>query len=224
MSKYTITLHDLIKSGYDLGLKNYSIFNENYRPILNKSIIDYYEWHEIGFETPAMFVQRLNAKLDRIMRNEYNALYQAKTIEFNPLYNIELKETFKHNIEGEQETNSNSNLVNKSNTTGTDKTRGFTSRFPEDNITKEDLENLLYADVGNRQENNNTTTDKTEQETTDKGTGKNKQNETYTRMTEGSSAGLPFSKAMLQLKQYYDKYRLDEQVIQELSDLFMTIW
>lgn len=224
MSKYTITLHDLIKSGYDLGLKNYSIFNENYRPILNKSIIDYYEWHEIGFETPAMFVQRLNSKLDRIMRNEYNALYQAKTIEFNPLYNIELKETFEHNIEGEQETNSNSNLVNKSNTTGTDKTRGFTSRFPEDNITKEDLENLLYADVGNRQENNNTTTDKTEQKTTDKGTGKNKQNETYTRMTEGSSAGLPFSKAMLQLKQYYDKYRLDEQVIQELSDLFMTIW
>lgn len=224
MSKYTITLHDLIKSGYDLGLKNYSIFDENYRHILNKSIIDYYEWHEIGFETPAMFVQRLNAKLDRIMRNEYNALYQAKTIEFNPLYNIEIKETFDHSIEGEQETNSNSNLVNKSNTTGTDKTRGFTSRFPEDNITKEDLESLLYADVGNRQENNNTTTDKTEQETTDKGTGKNKQNETYTRMTEGSSAGLPFSKAMLQLKQYYDKYRLDEQVIQELSDLFMTIW
>ena len=50
------------------------------------------------------------------------------------------------------------------------------------------------------------------------------QTESYIKTTKGSSAGLPFSKAMLQFKEYVDKFNLDLQVCKELSDLFMNIY
>jgi hypothetical protein len=48
--------------------------------------------------------------------------------------------------------------------------------------------------------------------------------ETYTKFTEGSSAGLPFSRAMQQLKDYLDDFQLDQQVIDALKDLFYSVW
>ena len=53
---------------------------------------------------------------------------------------------------------------------------------------------------------------------------KGNMNESYTKRTEGSSAGLPFSKAMLQFKEYVMKFNIDQMVIDELKDLFMNIW
>ena len=45
--------------------------------------------------------------------------------------------------------------------------------------------------------------------------------ETYTRKTLGSSAGLPFSKALEQFKDFANSYELDKDIIRELSPLFL---
>ena len=42
MANYTIYLQELINSNWDLGLKNYPIFDETYREKLNKKIIDHF--------------------------------------------------------------------------------------------------------------------------------------------------------------------------------------
>ena len=62
MSKYTTELRYLIQSGFDLGLRNYPIFDENYRSKLNEKILNHYYMREIGFETAGLFKRYLNVK------------------------------------------------------------------------------------------------------------------------------------------------------------------
>ena len=208
MSNYTISIYNLMQTNFDFGLQDYEIFNEEYRPILNNAILSYYKFREIGFDNPIVFRDRLNQRMDLIMRNKYNALYKAKAIEFNPLYNIEIIETFDHDV--------NSSSSDESTAGSSNENLQLNSRFPSEEMTEDDLSSNLFIDSALK--NKATVNDKNLTK------GENKSKESYTRKTEGSSAGLPFSKAMIQLKDFYEKYRLDEQVIAELSDLFMNVW
>lgn len=58
MAKYTIELRRLQKEFYN-AMQTYPIFDENYREILNDNIYHALKFHEIGFETPEMFLEEL---------------------------------------------------------------------------------------------------------------------------------------------------------------------
>ena len=60
LSNYTITLYELLENGFDIGLKDYEIFDENYREILNQAFINYYMFREIAFVNPQIFKIKLN--------------------------------------------------------------------------------------------------------------------------------------------------------------------
>lgn len=77
MSKYTISIKNLMKNGFDFGLNTYPIFDESYRAILNQNILYAYYEDEIGFETPELFKVYLNRTMERIMPY-YNNLYMAQ--------------------------------------------------------------------------------------------------------------------------------------------------
>ena len=77
MSKYTITIKNLLDNGFDFGLKNYPIFDEKYRSTLNQNILYHYYESEIGLETPELFKFYLNQKLNEIMPY-YNVLYEKQ--------------------------------------------------------------------------------------------------------------------------------------------------
>lgn len=220
MSDFTVTLYNLIQNGFDLELDEYDIFNEDYRDILNQAIINHYMFREIAYQNPAQWRFRLKERMSRIMRDKYNKLYMAKAIEFNPLYNIEITETFEHEIENKGASNETGKETNNS-TDNTDNS-GYGVIYPSEELTAGDINNPKFANNGNVQKNK--ATSKNENESTIESETKNNMVEKYKRFTEGSSAGLPFSKAMIQLKQYLDKYDLDKQVICELSDLFMTVY
>ena len=79
MSKYTTELRYLIQSGFDLGLRNYPIFDENYRSKLNEKILNHYYMREIGFETAGLFKRYLNVKMEEIMPY-YNQMYLSASI------------------------------------------------------------------------------------------------------------------------------------------------
>ena len=64
---------------FNIGLDEYPLFDENYRPILNQKIIDHYYFREIGFETAAHFRQRLKSKMSLIMP-KYNRLYDTQQV------------------------------------------------------------------------------------------------------------------------------------------------
>ena len=76
MAQYTVTIKDILKSGFDLGLKDYPIYDESYRPVLNAKILNHYMLREIGLETPAAFKLYLNNRMNEIMP-KYNILYRA---------------------------------------------------------------------------------------------------------------------------------------------------
>lgn len=217
MSNVTVTVYDLERNNFDFGLTDYEIFDENYRPILNRVILDYYRWYEIGYDNPMKWKERINTKLNRIMREKYNALYIAKKTEFNPLFNIDITETFDHVIEQTTENNSNSTTTN--NYESTNNTLALNSNLPSDELTENDITSNLFVDNAQKGKNNTVDISTDTNETNDNGT--NTQKESYTRKQLGSSAGLPFSKALIQLKQFYDKYDLDRQVCEELKEFFI---
>lgn len=88
MSKYTTELRYLIENDFDIGLKNYPIFDENYRELLNQKIINHYYFREIGMETAELFKRYLNTTMSEIMPY-YNQLYKSELLEFNPFYNVD---------------------------------------------------------------------------------------------------------------------------------------
>lgn len=88
MSKYTTELRYLIENDFDIGLKNYPIFDENYRELLNQKIINHYYFREIGMETAELFKSYLNTTMNEIMPY-YNQLYKSELLEFNPFYNVD---------------------------------------------------------------------------------------------------------------------------------------
>jgi hypothetical protein len=118
-SLYTISVLELKDMNFDFGLKDYTIFDEAYRPILNDAIMNFYMFREIGFVNPIEFQFRLNARLNLIMRNKYNAMYVAKAVDFNPLYTMDLFEDSSHTTSNDTttsingETNYNTSTNNK---------------------------------------------------------------------------------------------------------------
>lgn len=189
MGRYTMSIMEVIQNKYDLGLKDYPIYDEKHREELNQKIVNHYLTREIGYETPNLFIMKLNIKMNEIMPY-YNQLYKSESIEFNPLYNIEIHETYTQNSENESETGS----------------IGKFADTPQSKVTDYDLKNNTFITNA----------------TVENGKGKSKDKNSYTKTTEGSSAGLPFSKAIKQWREIM--INIDMMIIEELSDLFINIY
>lgn len=102
MSVYTTELRHIVESGFDLKLTDYPIFDEDYRPDLNRKIIDHFYFREIGFETAGLFANRLRVRLNEIMPY-YNQLYKSALLEFDPLNNEHSEETEKRSYSDDSE-------------------------------------------------------------------------------------------------------------------------
>ena len=84
MGEFNNTLQEAIDGGLDNGLKNYPIFNETYRDTLNAKITEHYLYYELGFETEARFVHRINNFMNETMPY-FNKLYESELLTINPL-------------------------------------------------------------------------------------------------------------------------------------------
>lgn len=77
---------------------DYPIFDEAYKPILEKKILKHYYTREIGEETYGLWKLRLSSRMNEIMPY-YNKLYTTTTLEFNPLYDFDMTTTGSRNKE-----------------------------------------------------------------------------------------------------------------------------
>lgn len=84
---------------------DYEIFDEEYRPILEKKILKHYYTREICEETFGLWQLRLDARMNDIMPF-YNQLYKSELIKFNPMYDVDLTTT--HDKQGTEIGNNNS--------------------------------------------------------------------------------------------------------------------
>lgn len=150
-STYTIRLQVAISSGFDIGLDKYPIFDENYRQILNNKILGQFYYKEIGYETLHLFKQKFNLSMDVIMPY-YNEKYKANLIEYDPLTNYKYREKYDRTRDDIAESTAKNNtkrtedLTGNSNSDTTNSTLTIENDTPQSNITRQNLNNGVYAD------------------------------------------------------------------------------
>ncbi len=91
MATFTMTLEEAIEfEDGKIGLDDYPIFDEDYRPALNKKIIDHYWNQEIGMETVSMFRHAMKRRMNEIMPL-YNEHYKLSRLGVDPLSTVSIK-------------------------------------------------------------------------------------------------------------------------------------
>lgn len=195
MSKYTITIKNLMKNHFDFGLQDYPIFDEEYRETLNNNILYAYFEDEIGLETPELFKVYLNRTMNRIMPY-YNNLYMAqKTILNNGLFN---------NVNYSEDSTRNINSLANSTNQG----KGLYQDTPQGAISMTEFEDQHYA------------TNLTLNANTDSSNGSS--TDRYLRTITGNNGNRYPVELLNEVRK--NLVNIDELIINELSDLFMGIY
>ena len=199
MSKYTITIKNLMKNNFDFGLQEYPIFDENYRETLNNNILYYYYEDEIGFETPALFKIYLNRTMNRIM-SYYNNLYNAqkRILETGLFNNVNYNETSNRQVNSYANSNSNS------------KGKGLYQDTPQGQISMTEFDDQHYAT--NLTLNNNDSTD----------TSRGNSVDDYIRSVTGNNGNRYPIELLSEVRK--NLVNIDDLIINELQDLFMGIY
>lgn len=245
MSKYTTELRFLIEGNFDLQLTEYPIFDENYRALLNKKIIDHYYFNEICAETPARFRHYLKTKLNEIMPY-YNQLYESSLLKYDPMTNFSLTEESKRTSSG----NSLSDGKNKMTGSGKSATRTATVNESE-NLQSDDLLNVesdtpngllnvtdiksnVYASKANRHDNKIETKGKISDnsdamninanlaESENKIESQTLNIDDFIKKTYGTIGVKTQQEMLLEFRKTF--LNIDLMVIIELSDCFMQIY
>lgn len=210
MAHYTTTIRTLLNHNFDLGLKNYPIFDENYREVLNKKILDHYLESEIGFETPALFRHYLNSTMNEIMPY-YNTLYTKQVSLLDKLEsNVNLREEYSGNSSTHNTSNSTSSSTGQSNS------KNLFQDTPQGALDTTDLDNQSYA-TNVTFDKNNTSTNITDN-SSNNGQGTND----YVKTIVGNNGGRYSIDLLNDIKN--NLMNIDMLIINDLNTLFMQIF
>lgn len=213
MAKYTTTIRNLIDNNFDFGLKDYPIFDPEYRELLNNKILMHYYMDEIGFETAGLFKVYLNNKMNEIMPY-YNELYKKqKDLLLNFDKTTNLTETFTRDNTTDTNTKSNSTSSN----TASGSSKNVYQDTPMGNIMEQDIDNYDHASSQEFNKNQNTSNIEDNSNLTGKATSL----ENYIRTKTGNNGRLYGIEILKMIKNNY--MNIDEMIINELQDLFMGI-
>ena len=220
MAKYTMELRTVIEyegrdtvENYfkDYCLNNYlkeneieTILNANIwsKDRLAEKIVDHYFMREIGYETIGLFKHYAKVYMKEIMER-YLPLIYSKSIEYDPLVNVDYTETFERNIKGTGESTSTNNASGLS----------VNSDTPQGQINKEAILAGQYASNTGASETESTINDNTQNNT----------DETYSKRVKGNSGVSATAQKMIQ--QYRENIiAIDENIIKELDKLFMGLY
>ena len=226
-SKYTAVIHNLREQGFDFGLKDYPIFDESYREILNNKLLDHFDFYEIGQETPALFKLFLNRTMNEIMPY-YNELYKSR-LEYseNLLKNVDFSEVFEGNANSEVAGtgNSNSTSLSKNKTTGESESKNIFNSTPQGQILLNSIAEQNYAtnltQIGDNSTSNseNNITDSTDSTTSQKG----KQSNAYNKKISGNNGNYLISDIILGFRKAI--VNIDYMIFEDerIKDLFFGL-
>lgn len=218
-------------------------FDEEYRSVLCQKILKHYYLREIGSETVGLWKLWVNTRLEEIMPF-YNQLYKSALLEFNPLYDVDLKRTHNRKVDSSKQDDGTSKVVNDgvSSESGT----GSTSESGSSNSTKKDLysdtpqgaitglENENYLTNARKITDSSNTSGNSSSEFSNSGTNKTTVNgetsntgtanslEDYVENVSGKQGTESYSSMLLKFRETF--LNIDMQVIEEFSDLFMGLW
>lgn len=249
-AKYTEVLYNLLnneqtKALIDEKMSTYPLYvstsKQEYgipniiptREELNKKILNYYKYQEIGFETVGRFLDELEISLNEIMPY-YNQLFFSADQDYNIIYNVDYKRTIDRDLSGNTtststgETTSNSS---DSNTTNSDiYGKNVESDTPQSqlSITNKQINQVDYANKVTWDNTSNTATSNgtatTTADSTASGTGTNKEIESTLETTKGNFG-------VVSAQDLIEKYRkliinIEQMIINDprITELFMLVW
>lgn len=212
MAKYTLELRTISESN---NLKvfdfDYSFYDNDLKKVFEDKFIQHYYYDEIGFETIGRFKQRLKAKLNEIMPI-YSQLYQTELAskDINFLLNKDLKETFIREVDNTN--NMTGDSLDK--ITGNDNTDYKESNLGNGNATLS-MSSLTSINESNNDFSNNKSSNSNV-------VNKGNEREETTLLSQGN-IGITSSAELLE-KWRNTIINIDQQIINECKDLFMTIF
>lgn len=245
-ARYTEVLCNLIKNPQtkpliDQAMSTYPLYesttNKEYnipniiptREQLNKKILDYYMYREIGFETVNRFLHELEISLNEIMPY-YNQLFFSADQDYNIIYNVDYKRTIDRDLAGNTSSNTESNATDSTETTAdnTSWAKRVSSDTPQNqlSITNKQIDNVDYANEVNWNKDEATQTGSTSgtANTTASGTGTNKEIESTIETTKGNFG-------VVSAQDLIKKYReliinIEQQIINDprIVELFMLVY
>ena len=213
MSKYTITIKNLIDNNFDFQMTSYPIFDETYRNTLNHNILYHYYEDEIGLETAPLFRLYLNQRLNEIMP-KYNELYKAQKnlVDNNLLLN---NTNLTESLQGSNSSTTSS--TSQSTNSGTSNNKNLFQDTPQGNIPSQDIDaQNVYAT--NITLDRNTTSNTINDTSSGTGSGTN----AYVKTIIGNNGGKYNIDILKDIENNF--MNIDLMIINELSDLFMGIY
>ena len=81
----------------------FEIFDESYRVVLCSKILKHFYTREICAESVGLWKLWLNNRMNEIMPY-YNRLYKSELLDFNPLYDIDVKKSYERSGNGTENT------------------------------------------------------------------------------------------------------------------------
>lgn len=220
----------------------YPIFDVNYKPILERKILNHYYTREISYETVGVWKLHLKAKMNEIMPM-FNKLYETELLTYNPLWDVDLTEDKDRTIDTDTGNTENRNITRTnhqevqeaSNRTGTSHDDGTNlySDTPQGAITNladgKYLTNAtITSDDGRTTDARTGSTNITGGDTEGRSTaaaGTVDTTDNYIKHIKGKRGGLTYAKMLEQEVDIIEKIdNLDWRVIRELRDLFFTLW
>lgn len=219
MSKYTITIKNLINNGFDFGLQDYPIFDDEYRSTLNQKILNHYYEDEIGFETANLFKFYLNNKMDEIMP-KYNTLYNVqKEIMDNNLWLGDTNITERFNAEDTKNNSSNLTDSTTANSSTTTTSKNLYQDTPQGSLDTTALENQRWATNVTFDNGTDSSTDTTQntQSMSSQSSGEN----SYIKTIIGNKGKKYNIEVLKDVEKNF--MNIDMMIINELEELFMGI-
>lgn len=195
--------------------KDYPIYKQEHKKILEDNIIRHYYTREIGDETVGLFKLKLWTKMNEIMPY-YNKLYESTELEFNPLYDSDYYDDYTDSRNSNGTYNSKTNRDEE--TSNTSKSISKYNDTPQGGLdgieTNKYLTNATIAEATGSGTGNTSST-----------SGSESENTASTKSGEhiyGKRGTVTYSKL---IEEYRDAIiNVDRQIIRELRPLFFTLW
>lgn len=241
-AKYTIVLDTLLndpesKTLIDKAMSTYPMYQPKNefeftviptREELNKKILNYYRFREIGQETFGRFLFELETSLNEIMPY-YNGLYKSVDImnDVEDIFgNVNVTETYQETSQG----NSTSNVSSNSNTEGTSNVNTYnknvTSNTPQNELhtTPQDINNVLYADRVDWSSSNGDNNDTSSSETESTSTGTTTGTTSHTMTKKGNQGVNTYAHDLLEFRELF--INIEQMIINDkrIAELFMMVY
>lgn len=253
MAKYTVELRKLLTDEHTKELINqamskYPLYvsksKQEHIPVyiptreeLNKQILDYYRYREIGFESVGRFIEELEYTLNEIMPY-YNQLYMTTDLDYEILFNVNYEKEITLDRDNLQTAEATAETTGESTTNAKDSAnsdsyvKGTHSDTPQSqlSITNKNIDTINYASTVDFGHNTGETagesesTSNTNTESTSSGTTTNKDKEVSKEITRGNYGQVSYQSLIRQYRELITN--VTQRIIKDkrIAELFMLIY